>query len=226
MANFAITQDEVLDTVNYLASGPYSIGNEVEGVGESNSVYFLDNVEPYAQPISSGAPSPAPTANAYIRTDCFGTCQIFEPNQKIQVGCQLRPFVSFTVTTAPAAFRFYTAIVRFTDPDMTVYENPAGGYGSPTGSGLELAYTIVRVDEAAVTTITDFPIGSQTIATYIDQPGIEDLLSYDATNAVYLPTVGNYTYWMMFRIEPLTGTFTIDSVLADVRSLTASLIKS
>lgn len=225
MANFAITDDQLLDTVNYLVSGPYSIGQEVEGVGEANSVYFTDNIEPYAQGISSGVPSPAPTANAYIKTDCFGTCTIFQPNQKIQVGCQLRPFVTFTVTTAPAAFRFYTAIIRFTDPDLVVYEDPAGGYGTPSGSGLELAYTIVRVDESTTGTFTNFPIGSQVISTYIDQPGLEDLLSYNATDG-YIPTVGNYTYWMQFRIEPVAGTFTIDSVLADVRSLSASLVQT
>lgn len=225
MANFAITNREVLDTVNYLASGPYSTGNEVEGVGEANSVYFTDNTSPYAEPISLGVPSPAPTANAYIKTDCFGTCTIFEPNQKIQVGCQLRPFVSFTVNTAPAAFRFYTAIIRFTDPDLVVYD-PNSVYGTPAGSGLELAYTITRVDEATTGTFTDFGLGSQVVATYIDQPGLEDLLSYDATNAQYIPTVGNYTYWLQFRIEPLLGTFTIDSVLADVRSLTAALVKT
>lgn len=226
MSNFAITQDDLLDTVNYIISGPVSIGQEVEGVGEANSVYFTDNIAPYSVPVSAGAPSPAPTANAYIKTDCFGTCTIFTPDQKIQVGGQLRPFISFTITTAPAAFRFYTAIIRFTDPDLVVYEDPAGGYGTPQGSGVELAYTIVRVDESSTGVFSVFPIGSQQISTYIDQPGLEDYLNYDPVNQVYIPTVGNYTYWLMFRVEPVTGTFTIDSVQADVRSLTASLLKS
>lgn len=220
MANFAISNTELLDTVNYLASGPYSIGQEIEGVGEADSVYFTDNTPPYSSSASFSPPAPPPSANVFVRTDCFGTCTIFNPNQKIQVGCQMRPFVTFTVTTAPAAFRFYTAIMRFTDPDDQVFSE------NPLGSGAELAYTIVRVDEPTTGTFTNFPIGSQVISTYIDQPGLSDYLSYDPVNQVYIPTVGNYTYWMMFKVEILSGTMTVDDVLADVRSLTASLVKS
>lgn len=229
MANFAITNLELTDTVNYLASGPYSIGQDVEGVGESDTVYFTNNTSPYSVPISAGAPVPAPAQDQWIGTDCLGTVTIYNPNQKISIGGQLRCFIQYNVETLGpnpgpppaniAQLRILVGVLRYTGtPDNLL---------TP---GVELVGTrtslIDFVTNPAPAAPVDASVGNQIMLSYLDQPGLEDYLTQDPNTLAFTPTVGTYTYWTSFRIEPVIGTFTIQSFYADVRSVYINLIKS
>lgn len=229
MANFAITNAELLDTVNYLTSGPYSIGQEVEGVGESETVYFTNNTEPYIVPISSGAPVPAPAQDEWIRTDCFGSVTIYNPNQKISIGGQLRCFMDYNVDTLgpnpspPPAntfqVRVLVGILRYTGtPDNLLT------------AGTELVGTRTSLFQGVINPAPAAPytssVGNQIMLSYLDQPGLEDYLTQDPITGSFTPTVGTYTYWLQFYIEPVIGTLTVQSFYADVRSVYINVIKS
>lgn len=200
MANFSINNKEVLDTVNYIISGPFSIGQDQQGVGESDGVYFTNNISPWVSPT---IPSPAPAQNVWIQTDCFAIVNIDTPDQKVAVGSQLRGFISLNVTTAPANLLVNTAIVRFTG--NTVPDPQAGTVLAYTTTQLFYGSTGVRTDDG------DF--GNQIIVAYIDQPGLEDVN-------------GEYTYWLMFKTNTIDGNITVTDVGADVRNLTATKLKS
>lgn len=232
MANFSITNAELLDTVNYIVSGPVSIGQEVEGVGESETVYFTNNVSPYAVPYGGGAPSPAPAQNEWIRTDCFGSVTIYNPNQKISVGGQLRCFFTYRVNELgpdpdssggpnQARIRILVSILRYTGtPDNLLTD------------GLEIVGTRTSFTDFTINPAPGPPpadqefIGNQIMLSYIDEPGLTDLLTLDDTTGLYSPTVGNYTYWLQFYLEPITGAYTIENFYADVRSVYINVIKS
>lgn len=207
MANFAIADDEILDTVNYIISGPYSIGQDQEGIGESDPVYFTNNVSPYT---SVTIPSPAPAADTWIKTDCFATIAIDQPTQKVSVGSQLRCFISYQTTSVPGGSppgaRILTeiAIRRFSGTADLVVD---------TNAGTTLSQTQVGLINFTTGTSTDEELGNQIIVSYIDQPGLED-------------TTGIYTYWLMFRISSTRGTHTITDFSADVRNLIATKIKT
>lgn len=199
MANFSITGVELLDTVNYVISGPTSIGQDQEGVGESAGVYFTNNISPYAEVTQ---PSPPPAQDEWIKTDCFAIINIDNPQQKISVGCQMRGFISLDCSVA-GNLLVNVGIVRF--PGNTVPDPQAGNV---------LAYTTTNLFYATPQTVTDDgDFGNQIIVTYIDQPGLED-------------TTGEYTYWMMFKTSTVDGTFVVNDVSADVRNLTATKIKT
>lgn len=229
MANFAITNRELLDTVNYLASGPYSIGQEVQGVGESESVYFTNNVSPYAVPYSSGIPSPAPAEDEWIKTDCFGTVTIYNPNQKISVGGQLRCFITYNVETLGtnptpppanvAQLRVYVSMLRYTGTADNLLTAPVEVVGTRT------SFYDYSTNPAPATPDIEF-VGNQIMLSYLDQPGLEDPLALDPNTGLYTPTVNTYTYWLAFYIESVIGTHTIVSFDADVRSAYINVIKS
>lgn len=228
MANFAINNVELLDTVNYLASGPYSIGQEVEGVGESNTVYFTDNIAPY---ISDTVPSPAPAQSQWIRTDCFGSVTIYNPNQKISIGGQLRCFIEYRTDSlgpnpdpppAPAniaRFRIYVSVLRYTGTADNLLSNGVEIVGTRT------SFTDFSTNPAPADPTVDF-VGNQIMLSYLDQPGLEDPLTLDPVTGLYTPTVNTYTYWLQFYIEPLIGTHTIEAFYGDVRSVYINVIKS
>lgn len=233
MANFAITDIELLDTVNYLASGPYSIGQEVEGVGESDTVYFTNNVSPYAVSGGGPAPSPAPAQNEWIRTDCFGSVKIFNPNQKISVGGQLRCFFTYRVDELgpdpdssggpnQARIRIYVSILRYTGTPDNLLTAGTEIVGTRT------VFTDFSINPAPGPPPADNEfIGNQIMLSYIDEPGLTDELTVDPNYpGVYTPTVNDYTYWLQFRLEPITGVYTIESFYADVRSVYINVIKA
>ena len=204
MANFSITDVELLDTVNYVISGPVSIGQEVAGIGVSNSVYFLDNIAPYAESASFGVPSPPPAKDVWIKTDCFATVNIDTPDQKVSVGAQLRCYISYDVTSAPAVLRVQVGILRFNGTADSVID---------TNSGTLLSGTITTFSNANTGTVTDEFIGNQIIVSYIDQPAIDN-------------TSGVYTYWLMLKASDDSGVSDVLDMGADVRNLLVSKIKS
>lgn len=208
MANFSINNTEILDTVNYIISGPTSIGQDQQGVGESASVYFTDNVSPYA---SSTIPSPPPAQNTWIKTDCFATVNIDNPQQKISLGGQLRVFFSYDVTAVPspttqAQLRMYVSILRFVGTAAEVVD---------TNAGEEIVSTISSAfSPITPSTVNDSDLfGNRIIVSYIDVPG-------------EVSTAGIYTYWLMFYLETVSGTWDVKDVSSDVRSLIATKIKS
>lgn len=228
MANFSITDVELLDTVNYIVSGPVSIGQEVEGVGESATVYFTNNTTPYAEPTP---PTPAPAQDEWIKTDCFGGVTIYNPNQKISVGGQLRCFIKYRVDSLGpnpdsgpadiARLRVYVGILRYTGtPDnlLTAGTEIVGTRTSFTDFDINPAPGPPPADNEFV--------GNQIMLSYIDQPGLEDPLTLNPDTGLYSPTVNNYTYWLQFYIEPVIGTYTIEEFYADVRSVYINVIKS
>lgn len=215
MANFSINTTEVLDTVNYIISGPISIGQEVRGIGQSNDVYLTDNTSPYVVPIASGVPSPAPSENIYLKTDCFDSVTIFNPNQKISIGCQFRNDINFDYV-GPMEIRWTAAIVRYTGTPDNLLSN-----------GQILASVKNRAEDPAAVTVTGVSVVSDNIVlSLIDQPGLSDATSIDPQTGLYIPTVGIYTYWLQFQVEEYIGTITINDITASNRSIYINLIKS
>ena len=200
MANFAITQQESLDSVNYLLSGPNSIGNDLDGYFGDEFVYFPgQGGEPYAQ---ETVPLTPPLTDQYLETDTFTIVNVTDPNQTIAVTGQMKLWGSWTVSV-PSDYTVYIAINRYKVPNILYYPT--------TLTELPINFTNYDIPPADPVDGEVLTVGSSgmVFANYIDRPG----------------SLGTYYYWMEVYLEPITGDFTMDWIGADFRSITASLIK-
>jgi hypothetical protein len=197
MANFAITQQESLDSVNYLLSGPSSIGNDFRGVFFDAFAYCTgDKIPPY---MSDTQPSPPPPVDQYIETDCFAIVDITDPQQRIVVSAQCRPFAGWTASI-PSDFTFYFGINRYQYPNILYYPTTIIEY--PT------AYTNWS------TSAVDEDFGQKIFLNVTDQPGSIGRFYYWLE--FYVQTDFNGV---------ITGDFALDYIGAQQRSISVSLVK-
>lgn len=156
MANFAVTNKEALDSLNYVLSGPSDIGNEFEGVNYTFFEYCSgDRIPPYMSPT---LPSPPPPTDTYIETDTYAVVNVTEPTQKITVSAQCRPFVGWTITTGPTDFRVYIAVNRYKAPNILYYPTNLNEYS--------VSFTNYTPSDP-----NEDDLGQRIFLTLIDQPG-------------------------------------------------------
>jgi hypothetical protein len=208
MTNFAITQQESLDSVNYLLSGPSSIGNDFTGVffdafeyctGDQIPPYMTVGTENPTPPPDYLPPSPPPPVDQYIETDCFAIVDITDPRQQIVVAAQCRPFAQWTASI-PSNFTFYFSINRYEFPNILYYPTTIIEY--PT------AYTNWS------TPGVDVDFGQKVFLNVTDEPG----------------KIGRFYYWLEFYVQTdfdgvVTGDFALEYIGAQQRSISVSLVK-
>jgi len=206
MANFAITQQESLDSVNYLLSGPSNIGNDFKGKAGNNFVYFpADRLPPYA---SSSVPAVPPPTLTYIETDMFVPIFITEATQQITLSAQLRPWAYWEPCTPGSEYRFYISLNRYKAPNILFYPT----YNALDSDLPEFSVLITDTTGAGAdpggTIVTNGSAG-MVYANTIDSPG----------------AIGLYYYWLEMYLEPVSGDLSVEWIGADLRSISASLIK-
>jgi hypothetical protein len=216
MANFAITQQESLDSVNYLLSGPSNIGNDFTGKsgGEDDSaenfVYWPgDDLPPY---YSTTVPvSPPPTDN-YIATDMFvGPIVVQDAVQKLVVSTQTRLWADWTASTL-STYRFYITLARYRVVDGFFQPLPPLGSDVPGGSKTMVENSILleaSANSAAGGDLITNGSSGMVYANITDSPG----------------TIGTYYYWLLIYLQPLTGNLAVNWIGGDIRSINASLVK-
>jgi hypothetical protein len=201
MTNFAITQQESLDSVNYLLSGPSSIGNNLQGFFGDGFAYFPgQGGEPYAQ---TTQPLTPPLTNQYLETDTFVVVNVTDPTQKIAVSGQMKLWASWTVSV-PSNYDIFIALNRYKLPNILYYPT--------TLTELNITFTNFDIlpDDPAEGEIITVGSSGMVFANYIDEPG----------------ELGTYYYWMEVFLLPISGDMVIDWIGADYRSVTASLIQT
>jgi len=216
MANFAITDQETLTSVNYLLSGPSNIGNDFTGKsgGENdpnlNFVYWPgDDIPPY---YSTTVPATPPPTFNYIATDMFVPITVQDSTQKIVVSTQTRLWADWTASVVDSEYRFYITLARYRVVDGFFQPLPAIGNDVPGGSKTMVENSILLTASANSSAggelITNGSSG-MVYANIVDTPG----------------TIGNYYYWLLIYLEPVSGDLAVNWIGGDIRSISASLVK-
>lgn len=216
MANFAITDQETLNSVNYLLSGPTNIGNDFTGKsgGETNPnlnfVYWPgDDIPPY---YSTTVPvNPPPTQN-YISTDMFvGPITVQDATQQLVVSTQTRLWADWTASVA-SQYRFYITLARYRVVDGFFRPLPPIGSDVPGGSKTMVENSILlsaSANSAAGGELITNGSSGMVYANIVDTPG----------------TIGIYYYWLLIYLEPVSGDLAVNWIGGDIRSISASLVK-
>lgn len=226
MANFSITDPQVVDSLNYVLSGPSSIGNDFEGLSQSEFVYLTNETNgslaltdfttnPYVIPYVEGDPPPvgypAPY-DTYIKTGMYVPIAISDPTQQVNVTAQVRPWFSWTLST-PSEIRWRTSLNRYKVPNLSY--DPAlalDNFYQPTTVLVSVPIKITKVAS------DPFPLEGETVTN-----GSTGMVY---TNVVDIPgSIGIFYYWMEFNITLLSGDMVIDWTGTDIASISASLIK-
>ena len=216
MANFAITDQETLTSVNYLLSGPTNIGNDFTGKsgGETdpnlNFVYWPgDDIPPY---YSTTVPvNPPPTLN-YISTDMFvGPITVQDSTQQLVVSTQTRLWADWTASVV-SQYRFYITLARYRVVDGFFRPLPPIGSDVPGGSKTMVENSILltaSANSAAGGELITNGSSGMVYANIVDTPG----------------TIGIYYYWLLIYLEPVSGDLAVNWIGGDIRSISASLVK-
>lgn len=175
MANFAVTPNQALDTLNYIISGTPAIGQTGNAISESNSVYVNNTgFPPYVvdTPVTGGFPQ-----DEQIYTDLNSTVTVTRPQDQVLVSSQCRTFVNWTADNINDVLEIDGNLWRY-DQD---------------GNGTLLAYRPITLTATAAATPIDVFLGDFIYQTLIDSPGIgiweysftfEIVSAYTSANAV------------------------------------------
>lgn len=202
MANFAATNTNITDTLDYLLSGYNSLGNEFEGKSGSSFVYLTGNqVPPFVTPTQ---PAPYNPTTRYIETDMFLPITISDARQRVAVGMQMRFWVGYDVIDGPgfASADIYLSLNRYkvNQPFFfpTVVQERLISFSSDTSN---------PVNGDIVTTGTS----DLTFQPIIDTPG----------------EIGDYIYWQeVFMLNTSNPPyFDWQWIGVDYRNISASMIK-
>ena len=113
MANFAATNTNITDTLDYLLSGYNSLGNEFEGKSGQTFVYLTGNqVPPFVTP---NQPAPYNPTTFYVETDMFLPITISDVRQRVAVGMQMRFWVGYNIINGAgfASADIYLSLNRY-----------------------------------------------------------------------------------------------------------------
>ena len=155
MANFALGNQEIVDSLNYILSGTPAIGQQGDGVSFTDEVY-LNNTgsPPYTLPAPPVGGMPFDTD---IYTDLNVQVTVKRPQDIVFVSSQCRTFVDWTAAN-PADIVFGRCqLVRY-DPAV----------GTPT----LLVSRAFSLDESIPTEYPNGFLGDLIFQTIIDRPGV------------------------------------------------------
>lgn len=205
MANFAATDKNLPDTLDYLLSGYNSLGNEFQGKSAQAFAYVVYG-EPYMRPVDEGFPPPP---DFYIRTDMFLPITITDPRQSVAVGMNIRPFIGYDVLGGPGfgSIDIYLSLNRY-----------------PASQRDNSILPPVVVKEKLIIFSSDIsnPVNGDPITT-----GTSGLVFPPAIDTPGTP--GDYVYWLEFYFT--ASSFYPDPTLdvlwlgADDRGISASMVK-
>ena len=207
MANFAITDPQILDSLNYILSGPIPTANQFKVknfqtfkycTGDRVAPYMTDGTVNPSPPPDYLPPSPPPPENQYIETDCYNIVNITDPTQKAVISCQVRPFFEATCTQIDSEIKIYVAVNRYKEPNILYYPTTVAEYAFTYTSSVPLI---------------DQDLGRLLFLNVTDEPG----------------ALGVYYYWLEFYVETvvsgvhLPGDFVLDWIGAEFRSISTNV---
>lgn len=203
MSNFAATDTNITDTLDYLLSGYNSLGNEFVGKNGDTFVYLSCNgTAPYVQDTQPTFFLPQP--GQYIETDMFLPITITDPRQSVAVGMQMRPWVGFDIINGAgfASADFYLTLNR--------YKANQPLYFPTTVIEKQIIFssdTPNPVNGVVLTTGTS----DLTFQPIIDTPG----------------EIGDYIYWqeIYFDLTSSSPQFDFLWIGVDFRNISASMVK-
>lgn len=153
MANFAVTDREALDSLNYILSGPIPTVNQFKYKNFQEFQYCTGNrIAPYMSKI---LPSPPPPVDQYIETDCYNIVNIADPTQKVLISSQVRPFFSASCTQPNSQINIYVALNRYKAPSILFFPK-------------ELTY--YQFNFTSSSNIVDEDLGRLIFLNWVDEP--------------------------------------------------------
>lgn len=206
MPNFAVTETNIIDTVNYLVSGPQTIGQETKGFWSYGGGYLTGNTTPpfIQDTVPSVYTQPSLLSTLYLYTPAYVNVKTTSATDRVIVTGQFRPFTYVTNTT-PSTWKIRINVNRYklintTIPYFVDYIN----------------YETIAQDNNLFDTTTINPdvqngnisFGETIFASVVDSPPI-----------------GYYAYVLDLEYEPQTGDPVLEYVYGENIGITAAVIK-
>lgn len=210
MPNFSVTDFQLVDSINYLNSGPITNGQESKGYWNYTGGYFnWPNVyPPYIQSSQAVAIALGPVPDqTYFRSPAYVFVNTTSTTDSVFVTSQLRPFLNYSVSAPTDEFIFQVIIYRYRVDDLI-----PGWYtsGEKLINFVEIASDNNKLDGTAPASIQagTASIGETVFCSIVDNPGI-----------------GRWMYSQEFYYEIQTGTPVLNWVYGENIGITATVIK-
>lgn len=206
MPSFAVTDKQLVDSINFVNSGPITNGQESKGFWNYGGGYFnWQNV--YPPYIQDTVPTGPITDGTYFRSPAYVFVNTTSNTDSIYVTSQLRPFVNFSFTDPASDFRLQIIIYRY-----KVDELQPGWYtsGEKLINFQEIASdnnALGATSSAAIQAGTA-SIGETVFCSIVDNPGI-----------------GRWMYSQELYYEIQAGDPVLDWVYGENIGITATVIK-
>ena len=206
MPNFSVTDFQLVDSINYLNSGPITNGQESKGYWNYTGGYFnwQNTYPPYIQ---NGIPTGPIPDQTYFRSPAYVFVNTTSTTDSVYVTSQLRPFVNFTYTDPLSDFRLQIIVYRY-----KVDELIPGWYlsGEKLINFVEIASdnnALGATSSAAIQAGTA-SIGETVFCSIVDNPGI-----------------GRWVYSQELYYEIQAGDPVLNWVYGENIGITATVIK-
>lgn len=198
MPSFAVTQPQLLDSLNTILQSPIGIGQNTIGYWNGDGGYIPpNNLPPYIQDTSPSTSIPDRTT---IFTPAQATINSFGEQDRVIISAQCRPFLEWSATDPNTDFNVFFSITRYYVTNIGYKTNT---YIDP----VELAQ-----DNNVFTGNTGNPgtisIGDTIFVSIIDNPGI-----------------GRWFYVLDLFLRVNDGDPDLQSVYLENISLSATLLK-
>lgn len=214
MPSFAVTDKQLVDSINFVNSGPITNGQESKGFWYSSGGYMLwqNTYPPYFVKTTAPTPPTPPVVvpipdGTYFRSPAYVFVKTTSTTDSVFVTAQQRPFIKFSYTDPLSDFRLRISIYRY-----LVDDTQPGWYIS--GEKL-INFKEIAVDNNAFDATTpagvkagSASIGETVFCSIVDNPGM-----------------GYWLYSMEYYYEIITGDPVLEYVYAENIGLTATVIK-
>lgn len=208
MPSFAVTQTNLIDSVNYLIAGPQTVGQETKGYWNFGGGYLTGfNTPPFLQDDQPPPPiytQPALDDYKYLNTPAYVTVKTTSSTDSVIVTGQFRPFAKVTNTIA-STWNFY----------INVYRYKLINTSTPWFAGY-INYSNIAQDNNAFNTATIDPLV---------QSGDRSWGETIFASIVDTPDVGYYAYVLDVEYRPRTGDPVLEWVYGENIGITAAVIK-
>ena len=206
MPSFAVTDKQLVDSINFVNSGPITNGQESKGFWNYGGGYFnWQNV--YPPYIQDTVPTGPITDGTYFRSPAYVFVNTTSNTDSIYVTSQLRPFVNFSYTDPASDFRLQIIIYRY-----KVDELQPGWY---TSSEKLINFQEIASDNNALGATSSAAI----------QAGTASIGETVFCSIVVNPGIGRWMYSQELYYEIQAGDPVLNWVYGENIGITATVIK-